>query len=120
MVEIRNAKKVKPYITKDKSEIRELFPTDDSNVKTMSLAEATISPDETTEYHLHKKSDEIYFVLEGSGVFEIEGEKKKVEKNDCMFIKAGSKHKIKNIGMAPLKILCFCSPPYSHEDTVLT
>ena len=119
MVEISNPKTIKPYITKDKSEIRELFPTNNSSIKTMSLAEARVLPGESTEYHFHKNSNEIYFVLEGSGIFEIEGEKKKVKKNDCIFIPAGSKHRIKNIGMVILKILCFCSPPYSHEDTTL-
>jgi len=119
MVEISNPKIIKPYITKDKSEIRELFPTNNYSIKTMSLAEARILPGESTEYHFHKKSNEIYFVLEGSGIFEIEGEKKKVEKNDCIFIPASSKHKIKNVGKKPLRILCFCSPPYLHEDTTL-
>jgi mannose-6-phosphate isomerase-like protein (cupin superfamily) len=85
----------------------------------MSLAEARILPGESTEYHFHKNSNEIYFVLEGSGIFEIEGGKKKVKKNDCIFIPACSKHRIKNIGRVILKILCFCSPPYLHEDTTL-
>jgi mannose-6-phosphate isomerase-like protein (cupin superfamily) len=119
MIEVRNSKNIKPYITKDKSEIKEIFHPNNSEIKTMSLAEATVYPGDITEYHYHEKSDEIYFILQGTGTLEIEGEKKKVRENDCILISSKGKHRIKNIGKVPLKILCFSIPPYSHEQTIL-
>jgi mannose-6-phosphate isomerase-like protein (cupin superfamily) len=35
-------------------------------------------------------------------------------------IPPGTRHKLWNTGPEPLKLLCCCAPPYSHEDTVLT
>jgi len=118
-MEIKSVKDIKSYITKDNSKIKEIFHPNNSPIKSMSLAEATVLPGKTTKYHYHKKSDEIYFILQGTGILEIEGKKKKVRENDCILIRAGNRHRIKNIGKNQLKILCFESPAYSHEDTVL-
>ena len=118
-MEVRNVDKIKPYITKDKSEIREIFHPTNSAIKNMSIAEARVKPRETTEYHFHKKSQEVYFILKGSGIMEMEGENKEVQVNDCIFIPAGIKHRIKNTGSKALRILCQSSPPYSDEDTIL-
>ncbi|MDI6826062.1 MAG: cupin domain-containing protein [Candidatus Aenigmarchaeota archaeon] len=85
----------------------------------MSLAEGTVPVDESTEKHYHAVSDEIYVITDGIGIIEIEGESREVEKNDCVFISTRRKHMIKNIGRVPLKILCICSPPYSHDDTYI-
>lgn len=117
MLKIRNKNKVKPFITKDGSEIREILHPSNSLIKSMSFAEATVYPGEITEYHFHKKSDEIYFIMTGQGILEIEGKKAKVKEGDCVLIPHGNKHRIKNTGKKPLKILCPSSPPYSHKDT---
>ena len=39
---------------------------------------------------------------------------------DCVVIPPGTEHQLVNEGREPLVLLCCCSPPYSHEDTVLT
>jgi len=119
MVEVRKSDGIEPYITKDKSEIREIFHPSNSEIKTMSIAEATINVGESTEYHYHRVSDEVYYILKGIGILEIEGEVKEVRENDCVFIPVRSRHKIKNIGKVPLKILCISTPPYSDDGTVL-
>lgn len=116
---IRNKEKIKPFITKDGSEIREIFHPNNTSIKSMSFAEATVYPGDSSEYHIHKKADEIYFILAGKGIMEIERKKATVKKGDSIFIPAKNKHRIKNIGKAPLKILCSSSPPYSHKDTSL-
>ena len=38
---------------------------------------------------------------------------------DTVVIPPDTRHKLRNTGSEPLKLLCCCSPPYSHEDTVL-
>ena len=42
-----------------------------------------------------------------------------VARGDTVLIKPGVPHRIENAGGTPLKILCACSPPYSHDDTEL-
>ena len=39
---------------------------------------------------------------------------------DCVVIAPGAEHQLVNDGAEPLVLLCCCSPPYSHADTVLT
>jgi mannose-6-phosphate isomerase-like protein (cupin superfamily) len=106
--------KIKPFIAKDQAELREFFHSGN-----MSLAEATVDIGQTTEYHLHKTSEEIYFIVEGEGLMEVEGEEKKVLKDQAVFIPPKKRHRISNVGSSQLRFLCLCSPPYSDEDTVL-
>ena len=48
------------------------------------------------------------------------GEEAAVRAGDCVVIPPGAEHQLVNDGAEPLVLLCCCSPPYSHEDTVLT
>ena len=38
---------------------------------------------------------------------------------DTVWIPPGSLHRLQNTGKEPLKLLCCCAPPYSHDDTEL-
>ena len=102
------------FVTKDGSTIRELHHTD-----VQSLAEATLEPDEATQRHYHRATEEIYFVLKGSGRMEVDGETRMVRPGDAILIPAGAWHTLENNGTSELRILCCCAPPYSHEDTLL-
>lgn len=99
-----------PFTTKDGSTIRELHHTE-----LQSLAEASLTAGQATERHYHRASEEIYFVLEGEGELEIDGERRTVTPGDAVLIPRGARHEITALG--PLRFLCCCSPPYSHDDT---
>jgi mannose-6-phosphate isomerase-like protein (cupin superfamily) len=99
-----------PFTTKDGSTIRELHHTE-----LQSLAEASLTSGQATERHYHRASEEIYFVLEGEGELEIDGQRRTVTPGDAALIPAGARHEITALG--PLRFLCCCSPPYSHDDT---
>lgn len=118
-MEVRNTKDIEPFITKDGSKIKEIFHPSNSQVKNMSDAEARVEPGKTTKFHYHQNSEEIYVILEGEGVMEIEEEKRRVKKGDHVLIPPGKRHRIKNVGKEALIFLCFSTPPYSHDDTVL-
>jgi mannose-6-phosphate isomerase-like protein (cupin superfamily) len=118
-VEIVNRNKIKPFITKDTSEIREILAPRNSSLKNQSLAEARVAPEKATIEHYHKRSEEIYYILEGKGQIKIEGEIGEVEPGDGIAIHPGKKHKIWNTGDRELVFLCCCSPAYSDEDTVM-
>jgi mannose-6-phosphate isomerase-like protein (cupin superfamily) len=60
-------------------------------------------------------SEEFYFILEGHGCMEIDGEKKAVGPGDAILIPAHAWHQI--TATATLRFLCCCAPPYAHEDT---
>ena len=100
------------FVTKDGSTIRELHRT-----KVQSLAEATLEPDEATQRHYHRATEEIYVVLKGSGRMEVDGDTKMIRPGDAVLIPAGAWHTLENNGNSELRFLCCCTPPYSHEDT---
>jgi mannose-6-phosphate isomerase-like protein (cupin superfamily) len=112
-------KEIKSYKTKDGAIIRELMHPDIFHDVNQSLAEATIPVGSETLLHRHLKSDEIYYIIRGYGMMFVGDEKFNVGSGDTIYIPSGTLHKIQNISKTPLTILCFCCPPYSHEDTEL-
>ena len=109
---LRSLREAEPFTTKDGSTIRELHHTD-----AQSVAEATLEPDQATERHYHRRSEEIYLVTKGSGSLEVDGETCRVRPGDAILIPPGTWHALENDGTSELTILCLCSPPYAHEDT---
>lgn len=117
---IEKLERVEAFVTKDGSEIRELAGTPTGNSRHQSLAEATVPPGGETEEHYHRASEEIYFFTAGTGRMKLGGEHADVAAGDTVVIAPGTPHKLWNTGAEPLKLLCCCSPPYSHQDTFLT
>jgi mannose-6-phosphate isomerase-like protein (cupin superfamily) len=110
---------VPPYVTKDGSIIRELMhPTVHGN-RAQSLAEAELPAGFTTLLHRHRVTEELYHITAGSGRMTLGGESFDVLPGDTVLILPGTPHCIANTGTGPLRILCCCSPPYSHEDMEL-
>ena len=67
------------------------------------------------ERHYHKLSEEFYFILEGRGEMELDGERRLVGIGDAILIPPGAWHAISAI--EALRFLCCCAPPYDHSDT---
>jgi mannose-6-phosphate isomerase-like protein (cupin superfamily) len=116
---IRPYAAAEPFQTKDGSIIRSLLDLGTAPVKAQSLAEATVPAGLATTRHRHPRTEEFYYIIEGSGILEIDGETRTVAVGDACLIPAGATHQIYNAGPGDLKILCCCAPPYSDEDTEL-
>jgi mannose-6-phosphate isomerase-like protein (cupin superfamily) len=112
-VKLESVNRVEAFVTKDGSAIRELHHT-----QVQSLAAATLEPDQATERHYHRVSEEIYFVIKGSGDMEVDGEHQRIIPGDAVLIPAGAWHSLHNNGTSELRILCCCAPPYSDDDTL--
>lgn len=116
----------KSYISLDQSRVTEIFhPNFVENVN-FSLAEATVRPGECTLKHTHTDSTEIYYGLEGAGfmsVFNGEKEEKTVfTAGSSVLIRPNTPHCVRAVndaGGTPLRFLCYCTPPYTHEQTKL-
>jgi quercetin dioxygenase-like cupin family protein len=98
------------FTTKDGSEIREFHHT-----AAQSLAEASLAAAQSTERHYHRSSEEIYFVLEGEGLLDVDGERRRLVPGDAALIPPGAWHEL--TASSPMRFLCCCAPAYSHEDT---
>ena len=107
------------YITKDGSEIRELMHPNVQGNRNQSLAEAIIPAGKQTLLHRHRHTEELYHITAGHGVMQLGEDKFEIRIGDTVTIPPGTAHAVENYGTEPLKILCCCSPPYSHEDTEL-
>ena len=118
-MDIRNLNDVPAFTTKDGSEIRELLAHRNSCIRRQSLAEARLPPGQATTPHSHLLTEEIYYVLEGSGRMSVAGQSRAVGVGDAVAIPPGALHQIVNTGAVTLRFLCCCAPAYEHEDTVL-
>ena len=111
---VQQLEKQSPFTTKDGSTIRSILDRTNAPVKKHSLAEATMTPGQATERHHHKLCEEIYFLLEGTALMDVDGETREVGPGDAILIPAGSRHQI--TARSKLRFLCSCSPFYDHAD----
>ncbi len=116
-MEIRSLAQAEPFTTKDGSTIRELLGLPTSSARNQSLAEASLPAGGATERHYHRESEEIYYLVEGSGEMELDGERRDVAPGDAILIPPGAWHQIRADEGQELRFLCCCAPPYRHEDT---
>ena len=110
---------VPAYVTRDGSTIRELMHPALHGNRLQSLAEATVDAGSRTQLHRHALTEELYHVTAGSGIMTLGDSLLKVGVGDTVLIPPGTPHRIEATGAEPLRILCCCSPPYSHDDTEL-
>jgi len=118
-MDVRNVNRVPAFITKDGSEIRELLAYRNSCIRNQTLAEARLPPGGSTASHRHLKTEEIYYILAGSGQMRLEDEVANVGTGDAIAIPPGSEHQVTNTGRDVLRFLCCCAPGYEHDDTIL-
>jgi mannose-6-phosphate isomerase-like protein (cupin superfamily) len=118
-MDIVNVDQVPAFTTLDGSDIRELLAHRNSAIRQQSLAEARLPSGASTTPHYHPRTEEIYYILAGSGLMRIGDETRAVGPGDAIAIPPGSVHQITNAGPDELKFLCCCAPGYEHDDTVL-
>ena len=112
---VQNLEIQKPFATKDGSTIRSILDRTNAPVENQSLAEASLPAGAATQLHYHNRTEEIYFLLEGFATIELDGEQREVGPGDAILIPPGTRHTI--LARKPLRFLCCCAPPYSHDDT---
>ena len=114
---VRSLETAEPFTTADGSTIRELLGLPTAPVRNQSLAEATLARGQATERHYHGEAEEIYYVVEGAGELELDGERRQVTVGDAVLIPPSAWHQIRADQAEQLRFLCSCAPPYRHEDT---
>ena len=66
--------------------------------------------------HRHKVQEQVYHVLEGEGLMEIDGESHVVRKHDFIFLPPGVDHSIENTGVVDLVFLVVTSPVTDNAE----
>jgi mannose-6-phosphate isomerase-like protein (cupin superfamily) len=114
---VRSLEDAEAFTTADGSTIRELLGLPTAPVRHQSLAEATLEPGQATDRHYHAQTEEIYYVVEGTGEMELDGDRRQLAVGDAVLIPPGGRHQIRAGAQGRLRFLCCCAPPYRHEDT---
>lgn len=118
-MDIVNQRDTMPFTTVDGSTIRELLAHRNSSIRQQSLAEARLGVGCATVPHHHAVTEEIYYILSGTGDMTLGDESRPVSPGDAIAIPPGMRHTIRNTGPAELVFLCTCAPGYEHADTFL-
>ncbi|NQW01783.1 MAG: cupin domain-containing protein [Rhodospirillales bacterium] len=71
---------------------------------------STYQPMAYVELHSHKVQEQVYHVLDGEGLMEIDGEKTVVRKHDVIFLPPGVPHSIANSGLTDLTFIVVTTP----------
>jgi mannose-6-phosphate isomerase-like protein (cupin superfamily) len=98
------------------SEIRPLIDRTTSNIERCSLAEEVLPVGAKVGRHHHLETEEIYYILRGTGRMTVGDETRTVEAGDAIFIPRKQAHTLENTGQTPMTIILVCGPAYSYED----
>ncbi|MFM8577310.1 MAG: cupin domain-containing protein [Planctomycetaceae bacterium] len=91
---------------------RRAFTEPGNNVATMHVVDIS----STSRTHYHKRMTELYFVLEGTGVMELDQEWIRLEPMTAILIRPGCRHRAIPAGDRPLRILNVPVPAFDPED----
>lgn len=113
---IVNRRDSKTINTPHGSEIRPLIDRTTSPIAQCSLAEELLPPGATVAPHHHEVLEEIYYVLEGTGVMTVGDETREVGAGDAVYIPRHHRHTLTNTGAEMMRILLVCGPAFFYED----
>jgi len=82
-----------------------------ANTKLLDHRISSYQPKGYVEPHTHKVQEQIYHVLDGEGLMEIDGERTVVRRHDCIHIPPGVEHAIYNTGLQDLVFFVITTPP---------
>lgn len=60
--------------------------------------------------HTHRVQDQVYHVLDGEGMMEMDGKRQVVRKHDVIYIPPGVEHAISNTGLTDLTFIVVTTP----------
>ena len=86
---------------------REVFSSDDFKSNLRHFHETVINPHSTIGYHKHHGNEEIYYLVEGTGIMQLNGKKFPVKSGDSVIAQDGESHGLINNSDEPIRILVF-------------
>jgi mannose-6-phosphate isomerase-like protein (cupin superfamily) len=71
---------------------------------------STYQPMAYVQLHTHKVQEQVYHVLDGEGLMEMDGVRRVVRRHDVVFIPPGVEHGITNTGLGDLTFIVVTTP----------
>ncbi len=85
--------------------------------KNLSVCVIRVLPGETVRpAHSHPNSEELIYIINGSGKVMIEGEVADVRAGSAILFEQGKIHMLKNTGSIEMKVICFFDPPTNVDN----
>ena len=82
------------------------------------LVAMTIPPGGEIGEEVHPDTDQLLIFVEGKGEAILDGQTSPIDRNDLVFVKAGTKHNFVNGGDGPLRLITIYAPPEHPPGTV--
>ena len=82
-----------------------------SSAEHLTTTLAVIQPGGEQRIHSHRP-EQVYFILEGSGLMTVGGKTQRVGPGDCILIPSGQPHGLKNDGGVTLRYFSAAAPAY--------
>ncbi len=98
--------------------VDELMTEDERERLDIAMALGSLPPGRKAIPHLHKNSNEIYYVISGHGNIRLGKQKYDVKKGSVAHISKGGTHALENPTDEELKILCISTPAYTPDDFI--
>jgi len=104
------------FVAGDNTILREILHPDIQSLQfRYSLAHAVVKPGEVSLPH-RLATSEVYYILEGTGIMQVDDEKAEVGPGSTVCITPHSVQSIRNTGRTDLKFLCIVDPAWRAED----
>jgi quercetin dioxygenase-like cupin family protein len=87
-----------------------MLVTPDTGAKHVDYRISCYQPKAYVDVHSHKIQEQIYHVLEGEGLMELDGKRQVVRKHDVIYIPPGVKHALYNSGFEDLIFIVVTTP----------
>ncbi len=108
---IVKAESLKELLTQERCYIMENWSSEK-----LSIARARVKPGATTTAHSLKGVDEIYLIVQGKGRVTVGNLKPAFAiRGDTVFIPAGTRQQISNVGKSDLIFYCICTPRFTQD-----
>ncbi len=93
-----------------------LVSEDTCNSKDLSITIVDMEPGGIQHVHAHD-SEQMYYIMEGSGLMTVGNEQRQVEAGECIFFPSSARHGLENTGGTRLRYLSAASPSFRKEDS---
>ena len=94
---------------------RRLIGPETVGAKNVEVVLGVIEKNEGAAPHAHPEMEQVCYMLEGTAVAEIDGERCELEAGDSCYFPAGAMHKFTATSETPVKVLVIYSPPYGES-----
>ena len=68
--------------------------------------------------HMHREQEEVYLVLDGRAMIDVDGEQLLVGEREALAVPARAWHRVTNVGVGPLTFYVVAAPPVDDDAEV--